>query len=409
MLLSLAAVLSLVASADAPAATDKQRILDPGYFDISVCAPQKPELPARVNKQILQGVLQFARPQVLECLTDVKARGGDKSTKVVIDSSLTEQGVKSTITGTNLTPEGTGCIQKALDAWTAQFPGLTAKAAAGKAPVAAHLELSHSAGVQPGATLGQNEASDTIAMIRLAQPSWCECYPDAAKAAPHAVLKGQFKLQKPKQGATASPSEVSFEPVDAATDKIAACLKSKVAGIKGPAPKEELQIPLNVRLLNANASEALPGATPQLQFFQFDLETSLASARLLLRDGERIIAAESFTDVATRYNQHVKGMKIDEVGTACEAMVKADEAEVADTQALTALFKRIHDFTVEAKGKDPAWATAETAAASRLPAGEKQLDGVQKLLADDKSRCAKVTAVEEKPAAKKGAAKKGKR
>lgn len=408
MLLSLAAVLSLVATADAPPAADKQKILDPGYFDISVCAPQKPEVPAKVNKQILQGVLQFARPQVLECLTDAKSRGAEKSTKVVIEGSLTEQGVKSAISGSNLTPEGTACIQKAIDAWTAQFPALTAKSAATKEPVSAKVELSHAAGVQPSASLGQNEASDTIALIRLAQPSWCECYPDAAKSAPHAVLKGQFKLQKPKQGAVASPSEVSFEPVDPATDKIAACLKGKIASVKGPAPKEELQIPLAVRLLNANASGALPGATPQLQFFQFDLETSLASARLLLRDGARIIAAEDFTEVATRYNKHTKGMRIDEVGAACEAMVKADEAEVADTQELTALFKRIHDFTMEAKAKDPAWANAETAAATRLPAGDKQLEGVQKLLAEDKSRCAKVTAVEEKPAAKK-AAKKGKK
>lgn len=405
------AILALALTADQPKdQAAQQKIVNPGYFDIAVCAPSKPSMPEVVNKEVLLGVIQSARPLVLECLTDAKSRTAEGQVIVGVDSTLTETGATNAVSGQGLSPAGTACVQKAIDDWTKGFPQLGQGHTASKEPVKAHFDVSYVPGVQPSAKLGINEASDIFATIRLAQPSWCECYaPAAAGAVPE--LRGTMKLKKAEKAAETSPSDVALSAQnDPAGEKIAACVKGKVAALKVKNPTEpELDLPLVVQLLNSNFGGKLPGAPAPLQFAQYDLNGNQLIAQMLIHDGGRAAAEERYSQMAVDYNSRKKKLSLTQVTEACQAVMKADEPLLADNQKLLAQAKEVHDFAAEQKAKDANWAAAEAATAKRVPAIEAQAAKVQKLVDSDKARCEKLAAEEKQVETKKPAGKKGKK
>lgn len=395
------AILAFALAADAPKdQKDQQKITPAGYFDVAVCSPNRPTLPDAVNKEILQGVVQSARPEMLECLTDAKNRTGDGQVVVTIDSSMSEAGVTHKITAPGLSPAGTACVQKAIDDWTKSFSQLKSKDA-----VSSQFQFGYMPGVQPSAKLGLNEASDIFAQVRLAQPAWCDCYAEAAKAGPvPAEIRGMMKLKQPEksddkkpQPTEVAPSDVTLQPLaDAAGQKVAACVKGKLMATKFKSPSEpELDVPVQVLLVNANYSGKLPGAPAPLQFAQYDINGNQLIAQMFIDDGARAMADSHYGDLANEYNTHKKkGLTLVQVTEACQQVVKLDPALVADTQKLFAQAKEVHDFTVEQKAKDPNWGTAEAATGKRVPAIEAQADKVQKLADADKARCEKLAAEE---------------
>ncbi|MFO0763146.1 MAG: hypothetical protein U0359_42305, partial [Byssovorax sp.] len=190
------------APTSAPTAAPKieqQQLGNTGWLDVATFASDPPALPAVISTEVLLGVELLARPFVLECLVDPTHRGADKRTHAVIDASLGDGGVTHKVSGDNMTPAGTKCIEAALGKWTASMPALNAKAAAG-AGVSAHIEIDHVAGVQPAVVFGQNEGSDVAGTIRLAVAGWGDCF-TAWKSAPPRQLKGSLELTKPAQPA----------------------------------------------------------------------------------------------------------------------------------------------------------------------------------------------------------------
>src|SRR5262249_13223736 len=107
----------------------QQQLKNLGEFDVGLFSLEPPAIPPRVNNDVLSAILYAARPNILECLVDPQHRGADKHTKIVIDATLTDAGVDSKVTGQNLTPEGTACIEGALKKWTQAASTLNAKAA----------------------------------------------------------------------------------------------------------------------------------------------------------------------------------------------------------------------------------------------------------------------------------------
>ncbi|MBS2026531.1 MAG: hypothetical protein JST54_01395 [Deltaproteobacteria bacterium] len=398
MLLPLVAALALTTGADQPSQPEgeKQRIANPGYFDVATCAPAKPKLSGTPNKQTLQGALQFARPLLWDCLTDPKSHGPDAVAKLSVDVSVANKALATKVSGTNVTPDGIACAQKAVDRYLGSL-GIDASKLA--ADTAARYELNRNlGGAFPAPVLGLNEASDAAARVRLALPTACDCFGDVATTAPYAVLKGQLKLSKPEKPAEVSPSEVTFPPTnDAAGDKLAACLKGKVSALKMPAPTNDLIVPFTVRLVNSNVGGKLPGATPDVQFAQYDLESSLAGAQALVDDGARMAPAAHFSELINGYNAHKKGLKLTDVAASCPPLLEADKQLVDDTQHFVDLSKEIHAFIAELAAKEPAWAPSEKATAARADAVQKQLAAVQTERDGDAANCAKVTTAESAP------------
>lgn len=356
----------------------QQHIASVGYFDVATLWPAPPAIPAQVNKEVLTGVEVAARPVVMECLVDPKHRGADKRTHVVVEASLSDAGVDHKISGENLTPEGIACIEGALKKWTGAEAGLNAKAASG--PVASRVEYEHVVGVSPAAVLGVSEASDIAATVRLALGGWSDCLADWKSAPPH-TLKATIKLARPAgtPPAQVSPSDVVFDTTgDATADKVAACLKGKIMALKLKTPTtESLTVPYPFRFVHSGATDALPGAPPEVQFAQFDL----ARAR---RNAEAAIAVGDVTMLALGYDAAVKAYKantkppvtVKDLREKCAALVASDDRLLDAMKKQLAVEDATHKFAAAQKAKDPAWGDAEAAAAAKLAQAQKDVEAV---------------------------------
>ena len=102
-----------------PAATGETktqlRITNINQTDLAVCFPKQPEIAGVVNKEILVGLLVAGRPQAMECFVDPKNRGAAKESRAVVKTTINGGKIETAVSGENLTPEGTKCIQGAID------------------------------------------------------------------------------------------------------------------------------------------------------------------------------------------------------------------------------------------------------------------------------------------------------
>jgi hypothetical protein len=371
---------------------EQQQIAAVGYFDLATLWPAPPAVPARVNKEILTGVEVAARPLVMECLVDPKNRGADKRTHVVVDASLTDAGVDHKISGENLTPAGTACVDAALKKWTGAVAALNAKAASG--PVASHVEYEHVVGVSPAAVLGQNDASDLVARVRLALPGWGDCVADW-KTAPPRMLKATIKLTKAAGSpapAEASPSEVTFEAAgDPTGEKVAACLKGKITALKVKSPASEaITVPYVFRFVHSNITDALPGVTPEVQFAQLDLVRARRAAEAAVALGERGEAAGTYDLAVKNYKAKAKPeVTVKELKDKCAALLAADDKVIDAMKKQLTIEDTTHKLATEQKAKDASWAEAETSAAQKVQQAQKDVDGFQAQRKNDEGACPK--------------------
>jgi len=371
---------------------EQQQIAAVGYFDLATLWPTPPAVPARVNKEVLTGVEVASRPLVMECLVDPRNRGADKRTHVVVDASLTDAGVDHKISGENLTPAGTACIDGALRRWTGAIATLNARAASG--PVASRVEYEHMVGVSPAAVLGQNDASDLVAHVRLALPSWGDCLAPF-QAAPPRLLKANVKLVLAAGSpppVEVSPSEAAFEPAgDPAADKAAACLKGKITALKLKAPKSEsISAPYTFRFVNSNLAGALPGAPAELQFAQLDLVRARRAAEAAIALGERIEAAGAYDLAVKGYKAKAKPeVTVKELRDKCAALLAADDKVIDAMKKQHAIEDATHKLAAEEKAKDASWADAETSAAQKVREAQKDVDAFQAQRKNDEGACPK--------------------
>jgi hypothetical protein len=361
---------------------ERLRITNQPAFDVASCQPRQLTLPQPPNQAALTGALVAARPQMLECLVDPKNRGEAPSTKVVVKSTVTPEGGSHAVSGENLTPAGTQCIQSVVDK---QIP-LTALPA-GAQPVEGTTDFTHEAGTSPTVKFGVNEGSDFSGHVRLGQATWCECYAGFTSQTP-AMLTARIKLVKGQ----AVPAEVSFEPSgNTETDALAACLKQKVAALPAKLSVDELTFPHRFIHFHSNSAEPTGNLPAELAFLQLELVRAQRSADVAIAFGARSNAAESY-DAAVKQFQATKQKTfalVDGLKAKCATLVKAADTWVAAIQAQQQVEQAMVANAQELKAKDPAWGEAETASQKILTETTNDLATAQLRRQDDENACPK--------------------
>jgi hypothetical protein len=368
-----------------------------GYLDISTLFPAPPVVPGHATQQALLGVELAARPMVLECLVDPKNRGADKKTHVVVDAALTDAGVDHQVTGENLTPAGTACIQAALAAWTGAVPTLSAKnAPPGGAPVKSHIEFEHQLGSTPAVEMGINDVSDVAGAIRLGLPHWADCFGDWKGAAPR-TLKATVKVVHPAADAGAvtsvTPAEVTFDPSsDAAAGKAAACLADKIKALQVKVPQgQSISLPYTFHFVHSGIAEALPDAPPDVQLVQIDLQRARRTADVLIAEGDRTLAAVVYDDVVKRYKAKTKpAPSVADLKARCQELLATDDKLIAAAGKRVASEDAAHTFTAAQKAQDATWTEAEAKAAQSLAGAQKDAQTYASNRAADEAACPKV-------------------
>lgn len=377
------------------AATTKMeqlRIVNISQSDLGVCFPKPPAVSGAVNAEVLTGLLVAARPQVMECLVDPTRRGAEKDTRVTVKSTLGASGVEHAVTGENLTPEGVKCIREALGRYFATIPsGALSAPAAGGAPVTAQAPFQHVAGVSPSVKLGLNEGSDVSGTVRLMQSTWCDCYAEW-KDAPPRTLKAKIKLTKPADGAKggAAPSDVTFDPTnDPAADKVAACLKDKVKGLRFNVTSDEVTIPYTFLFLNSLHDGGITEAPPEIRFAQLDALRGQRAAVAVIAVGGRSAAAVTYDGLVQKYKAKASSVTVEELKDKCAALLKADDGWVAAIERQLDIEQKTLALTTELKANDPQWAKVEGTVQSNVDATKKDLETAKKTRTDDAGICPK--------------------
>jgi len=364
---------------------ERMRITNQPPFDVAVCQPKALTLPQPPNEGILVGALLSTRPEVMECLVDPKSRGEAESTRVVVKTTVNEQGGTHAITGENLTPEGTACIQKVVDA---RVP-LTALPK-GAQEVTSESTFVHEVGNSASVKFGINPGSDFSGAVRLAQEDWCECYaPFANKAPPQ--LKASVDLKK--ESATAA--EIVFEPTNTPEgDQLAACLQAKMMAIPVKLEVTELKFPYRFTHFHSQATESSADMSPELRFYQLDLLRNQRAANTAIAFGARANAAETYEAVITKFQKTPPKKQYDllpELTSKCNALVEASKQSVDALSAQLQSEQQSLANVQELKAKDAAWGELEGKLQESVTATEQDVKNAQERLKADQGACPKVS------------------
>jgi hypothetical protein len=359
---------------------ERMRITNQPPFDVAVCQSKTPNLPQPANQGILVGAVLATRPEVLECLVDPKARGTAESTRVVVKTTVNDQGGTHAISGENLTPEGTACVQKVMDA---RVP-LTALPK-GSQPVESETTFVHEAANSPSVKFGINPGSDFSGAVRLGQTTWCDCYAPFTNKTPP-ILKANVDLKKGAPTAAA----ITFDPVGAPEgDALAACLQAKMMAVPAKLEVDELKFPYRFIHFNSNATEPAAELTPELRFFQLELVRGQRSADAALAFGARANAAEAYDAIVSKYQKTKDWKLVDELKGKCKALVDSAQNWVNAIDAQLQVDKATMALAQELKAKDPAWGEVETKTQEVINGTQQDLDNAQKRLAADQGACPK--------------------
>lgn len=359
---------------------EKMRITNQPPFDVALCQPRQLTLSQPPNTAVITGALVAVRPEILECLVDPKNRGTAANTKVVVKTTVDTTGAKNVLSGENLTPSGTACIQAAVDKVVTFSP-----LAAGSAPVEGQAEVIHEVGNSPSVTFGINEGSDFSGAVRLAQPSWCECYASFTNVPPP-MLVAKVKLKK----GMATPAEVTFEPSGSTEgDALAACLKPKLAAIPAKLSVDELSFGHRFIHFNANATQPAANLPPELTFYQLELVRGQRSADAALTFGARANAAETYDAVVAKYQKTKDWKLVPELKEKCAALVKSADAWLASLQAQQAADQAALENVQKLKATDAAWGDAETGLVTTISKDAEDLKTAQARRQADEAACPK--------------------
>ncbi|MDC0711405.1 hypothetical protein POL68_23240 [Stigmatella sp. ncwal1] len=364
-----------------PAPAEPVRITNQIPFDIAVCqAPQAGQMPAPTDPNILVGALMATRPYVMECLVAPTSRGAEKTSRVLLKASASDQEVAHTLTGTNLTPEGEACVRKAVEA---AVP-LTVLSK-GAQPVSAEVEFLHEQGRSLSVTFGTHAASDYSGAVRLGQPQWCDCYAPYASQVPP-TLEATVQLVKDQ----ATPGEVSFGPAGSPEgEALAACLKQKLAAVPVTPTPEGLKFVRTFNHFNSKATSPAPGLAPQFRFFQGELVRNQRTAETTLALGVRASAASAY-DALVLQQQKTKSRKfLPGLAPACAALTAADAKWVSALEAQLQADQQSLATAQELKVQDAAWTDAVAKIQEAVALTQQDVANAQKQLEADQKSCPK--------------------
>ena len=389
MMLRRAAVASLVLTAScAPVQkqsgpVEETRVTNQQPFDIAVCqSAQAVQLPQPANPDILLGAVSAVRPQVMECLVSPTSRGAGKATRVVVKSSLSDQGGKHTVSGENLTPEGQACVQKAVDT----LVPLVALPK-GAAPVSAEAEFTHEQGRSLAVTLGTDVGSDCSGAVRLGQPKWCDCYAAFTTQVPP-TLMAHVQLAKGQ----ATPAEVTFDP--AATPEgpaLATCLQQKMMALPVTPPPDTLRFSRRFIHFNSKATEPSTDPLPEQRFLQAELVRQQRSADSILVFGARNSAADAYDGLVLQYQKRKDAKLVPQLSAACDRLVEADAKWASALEAQLKAGQQSLTLVQELKAKDAAaWTSVEAQSQEAVNGSQEEQSRAQKQTEADREACSKL-------------------
>lgn len=359
---------------------ERMRITNQPPFDVAVCQPKKLTLPQPANQGILVGAVLSTRAELMECLVDPKSRGSADTTRVVVKTTVNDQGGTHTISGENLTPEGQACIQKVVN----ERVPLTALPK-GSQPVESESTFVHETGNSASVKFGLNPGSDYSGTVRLAQPTWCDCYAGFTGKIPP-ILKATVDVKK----GSATASDIAFDSVGTPEgDQLAACLKGKMMALPVKVETDELKFPYRFIHFNSQATEPSAELTPELRFLQLELVRSQRSADSALAFGARSNAAEAYDAIVSKYQKTKDWKLVDELKSKCKALTDAAQAWVNSIDAQLQTDQATKALAAELKAKDSAWGEVETKTQEVINNTQQDLDNAKKRLEADQAACPK--------------------
>ncbi len=370
------------AGATGPTST-QQRIVNINPIDLGVCFPKAPAIGDKLNDEILTGVLIAARPVVMECLVDPKNRGPADETKLGIKTTLTSGKLSHVLEGANTTPAGEACIRTGLDKFAASIPDWEKKAQA-SGTAKAEVQYQHVASVMPSVKMGVSEGSDVAGTIRLAQPTYCDCY-GAWKDAPPAVLKASIKLTE--KGAPAITIDPSTE---AGAAEVTACLQPKLAALPLKTTSLELTTPYKFMFLNSSHDGMFPGAAPELSFAQYELARNQRLATAVIALGSRSIAAAAYDNLVQTYKKKPESVTAAQLIEGCNALVKTDDDYIGTLEKQLTLEQDALKMLTEFTAKDATWAPVKDGTTQNVDATKKELENGKGYKKADQDACPKV-------------------
>lgn len=347
---------------------EKMSIGNNSPFDLSVCGG-RPLTLEPLSEEVVMGALLTRGAAFQECFLDPKATSGVPA-DISVKATVAEGGTTVAIGGTGLTDAGKACLEAAAKAVT--FPTLPAGSAAvsGQVPVRV--------GVRPVAW-GMNVASDAAGTVRLALPSMCGCFAELGDAPPPTPV-AKLKLT------AATPPAVTIDGV-AETPGLATCLADKVKALA--LPKADLEMPFPFILVNGWASTANPGATPAMQFQQFEAIRARRTAEVLIAAGRRGTSALRYDEVVKKYKAKPTPSLIGELKTKCADVLAGDDAQLAALKALVEVYQAETKLVVAEKAKDPQWADVEAGLAQQLTQASGEVVRVEQQKVNDANACPK--------------------
>ncbi|MFZ5439238.1 MAG: hypothetical protein ACOZQL_04475 [Myxococcota bacterium] len=334
-------------------------------FDLAACGARELTL-SPLTAEVLTGAMLSLNPAVQECFINVTARDGqpiDLKAKVTVS----EAGPAVEVSGTGASAQGKACIEAAYK----KLP--LAALPAGSKPISAEIPLG--AGPQV-VRLGDNAANDVAGALRLAQPTFCECYAKLGTKAPPS-LKADVEVSG--EGA----SKVTF----GAQDELTTCLTAKMQAV--PQAKVQTKLGWPLLLKNSYATEVDASAPAALRFQQLDGMRGQRTADVLIAAGQRVTAALAFDELAQKYKKKpAKGM-LEELKTKCEAVVAGDDKQIAAVKGLVAVLQDSQKLVQEEKAKDAQWAAVEGQLAQQLTTSTAEVVRVEDQKKNDLNACPK--------------------
>jgi hypothetical protein len=385
-----------------------QRVGNLVPFDIANCAPRALELSKPINEYAVQAAFRSSRPYIQECLTDGRSYDSTKPLHGKVNIAVDATGAKVTASAEGIQPAAKACIEKAVSSQLGTVAPLAADAKA------ISFDGPFERGANTAVRMGLNEASDIQGAVRLALPQWCGCFDELKTKTPPLItgpvtLTRADQLQHPERfklpdgglpTLRAVSAALAGPPGDAAATKASACLNPKVESLPLKAGAEQYIAPVQLLLLNSNATDTAPAAAPPpVQFAQLDAIREQRQADAFAALARRQKVADDYDKLVVKYQTGIKstdpkkkkaaaGM-VNDLKSGCAALVKADDAFTTALETQSGVEQKAIELARTLKASDPSWADAEAAAAGAAGDTQKQIADSKTLKAANEKACPK--------------------
>ena len=334
-------------------------------FDVASCVPRALVL-SPLTAEVLTGAMLSMSPATQECFVDLQSRDGqpfDLKAKITV----AESGVTIDITGLGGSGAGKACVEAAFKKLE-----LTARPKGSK-PVVAEVPVS---GGPQTVRVGDNVANDIAGVLRLAQPSMCDCYAKlGSKPAP--MLKAEVEV------AAGGVVKINL----GAADELSTCLTGKLLALKLGDTAAKLNWPLLLK--NSYATELEPSAPAALRFQQLDGMRAQRTSDVLIAAGQRVAAALAFDDLAQQYKKKPSKGMLEELKSKCADVATGDDKQMAAMKNLISVLEDSQKLVAVEKAKDPQWAQVEPMLAQQLTSSTAEAVRIEDQKKNDLNACPK--------------------